>query len=83
MEPRLKKESAQEVGQQFFKWRSSSKLGVLVLKTGEPLRRYPQWEPAYSVFEKENESTMQIYRPWNTGGVPEVVVTPRRPWPYH
>ncbi|KAI0903499.1 hypothetical protein F4823DRAFT_618382 [Ustulina deusta] len=83
MEPRLKKESAQEVGQQFFKWRSSSKLCVLVLKTGEPLRRYPQWEPAYSVFEKENEGTMQIYRPWNTGGVPEVVVTPKRPWPYY
>ncbi|TGJ84184.1 hypothetical protein E0Z10_g4568 [Xylaria hypoxylon] len=77
MGPILTKDSAKEVGQQFFKWRSSSSLSVLVLKTGEPLRRYPQWEPPYSVFERMNGNTMEVYKPWNTGGVPEVAIMAR------
>ncbi|KAI8943930.1 hypothetical protein F4801DRAFT_323256 [Xylaria longipes] len=77
IEPILKEDSAKEVGQQFFKWRSSSKLSTLVLKTGEPLRRYPQWEPAFSVFERRNGNTMEVHRPLNTGGVPEVAVLAR------
>ncbi|KAJ2990608.1 hypothetical protein NUW58_g2862 [Xylaria curta] len=74
IEPVLTKDSAQEVGQRFFKWRASSNLNVLVLKTGEPLRRFPQWAPAYTVFEKRNTNTIEVYKPWNTGGVPEVAV---------
>ncbi|KAI0454703.1 hypothetical protein F5B21DRAFT_231651 [Xylaria acuta] len=83
LEPILTKDSAKEVGQQFFKWRSSSKLSVLVLTTGEPLRRYTQWEPAYSMFERINEDTIEVYKPWNTGGVPEVETMARPPSPYY
>ncbi|KAI1346437.1 hypothetical protein F5Y01DRAFT_321710 [Xylaria sp. FL0043] len=79
IQPMLKEDSAREIGQRFFKWRSSpeSKLRALFLKTGEPLRRYPQWEPAYSMVERENEYTMKVRRPGNTGDVPEVVIFPR------
>ncbi|KAI0097350.1 hypothetical protein GGR51DRAFT_469999 [Nemania sp. FL0031] len=74
VEPILDKDSAREVGQQFFKWRSSSNLNVLIFKTGEPLRRYPQWEPSYCVFERSNAKTIKVYKPRDTGGVPEVVI---------
>ncbi|KAI1120339.1 hypothetical protein F5Y10DRAFT_258622 [Nemania abortiva] len=74
IEPILSEDSARDVGQQFFKWRSSSKLSTLVLKTGEPLRRDPQWEPDSSCFERRNAETMEVSNPWNTGGVPEVSV---------
>jgi hypothetical protein len=82
IEPILKKDSAKEVGQRFFKWRLLSKLNTLVFKTGEPLRRFPQWRPAYSLFELENADTMEVYKPCNTGGVPEVAVTTEPLSPY-
>ncbi|KAI0426861.1 hypothetical protein F5Y09DRAFT_317862 [Xylaria sp. FL1042] len=84
VEPMLKEDSAKEVGQRFFKWRASpeSKLSALVLKTGEPLRRYPQWEPGYSAVEKKNAYTMKVCRPANTGAVPKVVVVSKPHWRY-
>ncbi|KAI1744577.1 hypothetical protein F4680DRAFT_405341 [Xylaria scruposa] len=81
--PILNKDSAKEVGQQFFEWRSSSNLNTFVLKTGEPLRRYPQWEPAYSVFEKRNGETVEVHKPRNTGNVPEVTIMDRSPGSYY
>ncbi|KAI0966906.1 hypothetical protein F4678DRAFT_262073 [Xylaria arbuscula] len=73
IEPMLTEDSAKEFGQRFFEWRPLSKLNVLLLKTGEPLRRYPQWEPGYSQFERKHKYEMEIYRPWNSGEVPKVV----------
>ncbi|KAI0548513.1 hypothetical protein F4679DRAFT_550744 [Xylaria curta] len=81
--PILNKDSAREVGQQFFQWRSSSNLNTLVLKTGEPLRRYPQWEPGYSVVERGNEDTVEVHKPCNTGDVPEVTIMEESPWLYY
>lgn len=72
IEPKLNKDSAKEVGQEFFRWRSSTNLSVLVLKTGEPLRRFPQWHPKYSEFERENEYTIEVHRPGAPGDVPDV-----------
>ncbi|KAI0445765.1 hypothetical protein F4803DRAFT_559852 [Xylaria telfairii] len=83
IQPILNEDSAKDVGGQFFKWRSSSKLSVLVLKTGETLRRYPQWEPPYSSFERKHATEMEVYNPWNTEGVPKVVVLDNRSLPYH
>ncbi|KAI0419852.1 hypothetical protein F5X98DRAFT_372471 [Xylaria grammica] len=77
IKPILTEGSAREVGQQFFTWSSLSKVGVLVLKTGEPLRRYPQWEPSYCRFERRHAETIEVYRPSHRGGVPEVAVTSR------
>ncbi|KAI1423349.1 hypothetical protein F5Y12DRAFT_757987 [Xylaria sp. FL1777] len=71
MEPALNENSAREVGQRFFKWRSSSKLNVLVLKTGEPLRRYPQWEPFHSTYERHHQITIEVYNPWKAENVYE------------
>lgn len=73
LEPILTEDSAKEVGQEFFGWReSSTNLSVLVLKTGEPLRRYPQWEPGYSRFERKHGKMVKVYRPLTPGGVPDV-----------
>ncbi|KAI0188000.1 hypothetical protein EV127DRAFT_368631 [Xylaria flabelliformis] len=83
IEPILNKDSAREVGQQFFGWRSSSNLKTLALKTGEPLRRYPQWEPAYSVFEQRNGDIVEVHKPCNTGDVPEVTIMARSPRSYY
>ncbi|KAI1755774.1 hypothetical protein F4782DRAFT_486940 [Xylaria castorea] len=80
IQPILSQDSAKEVGQQFFEWRSSSELNTLVLKTEEPLRRYPQWEPPYSRFERRNGNTMEIYKPWTRGGVPEVSIMAKSHW---
>ncbi|TRX89196.1 hypothetical protein FHL15_009894 [Xylaria flabelliformis] len=87
IEPVLTEGSAREMGKQFFDWRSlssssswSSKLSLLVLKTGEPLRRVPQWEPAYVQFERRNADTIEIHWPIGPEDAPEVVVLPRDPW---
>ncbi|KAI0975410.1 hypothetical protein F4678DRAFT_420195 [Xylaria arbuscula] len=80
LEPHLNKESAQDLGQQFFSWRSSrspsSKLSVLALKTGEPLRRWPQWEMSYTTFERRNGLTIEVHRPWKNGEVPGATIIP-------
>ncbi|KAI0186296.1 hypothetical protein EV127DRAFT_439460 [Xylaria flabelliformis] len=87
IEPVLTEGSAREMGKQFFDWRSlssssswSSKLSLLVIKTGEPLRRVPQWEPAYVQFERRNADTIEIHWPIGPEDAPEVVVLPRDPW---
>ncbi|KAI1287849.1 hypothetical protein F5Y03DRAFT_380258 [Xylaria venustula] len=80
LEPHLNKESAQRLGQQFFSWRSSrlssSKLSVLALKTGEPLRRWPQWEMSFTTFERESGLTIEVHRPWKEGEIPGVTIIP-------
>ncbi|KAI1304808.1 hypothetical protein F5Y03DRAFT_168858 [Xylaria venustula] len=77
IEPILTEDSAKEVGQRFFEWRPLSKLNVLLLKTGEPLRRYPQWEPNHSKFERKNTYEIEVYRSGYSGGMPTVVTRPR------
>ncbi|KAI1127540.1 hypothetical protein F5Y10DRAFT_191578 [Nemania abortiva] len=86
IEPVLTEGSAREIGKQFFDWRSSSsssswssRLSLLVLKTGEPLRRYPQWEPAYVKFERRHADTIEVHWPIDREDAPEVVVLPRDP----
>ncbi|KAI3340742.1 hypothetical protein F4824DRAFT_452040 [Ustulina deusta] len=86
IEPVLTEGSAREMGKQFFDWRSSSsssswssKLSLLVLKTGEPLRRFPQWEPAYFKFERRHADTIEVHWPIGPEDAPKVVVLPRDP----
>ncbi|KAI0809879.1 hypothetical protein GGR55DRAFT_689124 [Xylaria sp. FL0064] len=62
--PILNENSAHEVGRIFFNERSTpSRLRELVLKTGESLRRFPQWEPHYRRFEREQSKTIKVHRP--------------------
>ncbi|KAI1146242.1 hypothetical protein F4825DRAFT_202096 [Nemania diffusa] len=87
VEPVLTEGSAREMGRQFFEWRSSSspsswssKLSLLVLKTGEPLRRFPQWEPAFGRFERMNADTIEVHWPIGPEYAPKVVAFPRDPF---
>ncbi|KAI0204959.1 hypothetical protein F4808DRAFT_316360 [Astrocystis sublimbata] len=75
IEPRLTKDAAQELGERFFRWRPPSKLSTLVLKTGEPLRRFSYWDPPFYVLEQEIGYTMVIHRPMEPCDVPEVSVS--------
>lgn len=81
MKPLLTEDSAKKLGEQFFGWRWPTNLRVLVLKTGEPLRRRdpnPKYEPPYFRIELENEKTVEVYRPRTPGDVPDVTVTCHR-----
>ncbi|KAI0476851.1 hypothetical protein F4859DRAFT_480437 [Xylaria cf. heliscus] len=86
IEPVLTEASVRQMGKQFFGWRSSSsssswssKLSLLVLKTGEPLRRFPQWEPAFAKFERKHADTIEVHWPIGPEGEPKIVVLPRDP----
>ncbi|KAI0544973.1 hypothetical protein F4679DRAFT_494229 [Xylaria curta] len=87
IEPVLTEDSARGMGKQFFDWRSlssslswSSKLSLLVLKTGEPLRRFPEGEPFYARFERRHADTIEVHWPIGPEDAPKVVVLPRDPW---
>ncbi|KAI0157376.1 hypothetical protein GGR57DRAFT_65122 [Xylariaceae sp. FL1272] len=56
-EPNVTGSSARKVGKWVFKYRWPSDLRVLVLETGEHLRQFPQWEPQYREFEREQSKT--------------------------
>ncbi|KAI0147788.1 hypothetical protein GGR57DRAFT_475858 [Xylariaceae sp. FL1272] len=74
IEPVLCEESARDLGTLFFSKRSlGSKLNVIVLRTGEELRRYPQRPPDYRPWEQEARRAM-VYMPVSRGEVPRVVV---------
>ncbi|KAI1173097.1 hypothetical protein F4777DRAFT_559245 [Nemania sp. FL0916] len=76
--PILNKDSAKKAGKLLFGLRPpSSIMEVLILKTGEPLRRFPQWEPGAYRFERRNTDTIEVHRPRTSGGVPRVVVHKR------
>lgn len=62
--PELNEEMAKVFGQAFFAWRQAeSKLQTLSLKTGERLRRFPQWPPAYQSVEESVAKIVHIRRP--------------------
>ncbi|KAI0393689.1 hypothetical protein F5Y17DRAFT_458697 [Xylariaceae sp. FL0594] len=74
IEPILTTDSAREIGKRFFKWRGEqSNLNTIILKTGEPLRRYQQREPPEYRFERSQAATLEVFRPRIPGDIPEVV----------
>ncbi|KAI0968695.1 hypothetical protein F4678DRAFT_481885 [Xylaria arbuscula] len=78
--PVFREKSAEVGARHLFQRRqssSSSKLSNLVIKTGEPLRRFPQWEPLYNGFERRHEDTVKVLRPSTPRDVPKVVMLPR------
>ncbi|KAI1812047.1 hypothetical protein GGS20DRAFT_592077 [Poronia punctata] len=82
IQPQLNEASAREIGEQFFNLRSSSSspssnLSVFALKTGEPLRRFPQREPLFGRIERENTITVEVHKPRDIGDKPKVVVLPQ------
>lgn len=44
------------------------KFETLTLKTGESLRRFPQWPPAYSQWEKDHTMTFELQPPREEDG---------------
>ncbi|KAI1428202.1 hypothetical protein F5Y12DRAFT_734106 [Xylaria sp. FL1777] len=85
-EPVLTEDSAREMGKQFFDWRSSSSssswssgLNLLVLKTGEPLRRFPEGEPITAKFERNHTDTIEVHWPIGPEHAPKCVVLPQHP----
>ncbi|KAK4444469.1 hypothetical protein QBC34DRAFT_334845 [Podospora aff. communis PSN243] len=53
----------------FFALRGSSKLETLTLKTGENLRRFPQWPPPYQGKERSWARTHHVFPPGSGGEV--------------
>lgn len=70
--PRLDRDLATEFAQPFFTLRSQSRLERITLKTGETLRRFPQWEPPYRKIELAYSETICIRAPFGSEG--ELVV---------
>jgi hypothetical protein len=61
--PRLDGDLAKEFAEPFFTLRSWSRLDMLTLKTGETLRRFPQWPPKWLSEERGNTKTIHIRAP--------------------
>ncbi|KAB5513566.1 hypothetical protein GE09DRAFT_1295011 [Coniochaeta sp. 2T2.1] len=66
----------------FFSQRGQSKLKLLTVKTGEDLRRFPQWSPAYERHERRATLTVRIRAPRGNGGELEVEKETLG-WPYN
>lgn len=64
--PVLMEDSAKELGQMINASRSTSNLRLLILKTGEHLRRFPQWRPPYANWEAKQSRSYEVYLPSNT-----------------
>ncbi|KAL5334667.1 hypothetical protein BJX70DRAFT_351092 [Aspergillus crustosus] len=63
--PVLNYASARGIGQSFFDQRRQSEIDTttsyaLTLWTGSSFRRFPQWEPEYSLFEKNYTATFEL-----------------------
>ncbi|KAL2015122.1 hypothetical protein VTK56DRAFT_6296 [Thermocarpiscus australiensis] len=62
--PMLDADLARAFAQPFFAWRQpGSKLKMLTLRTGEKLRRFPQWPPAYQDDERMRAVTIHVCAP--------------------
>jgi len=79
--PKLDVDLAKTLAEPFFAARPRSRLQTLTIKTGEDLRRFPQWPPAYERHERSATLTVRIRAPSSPGG--ELAVeTEGLPWPY-
>jgi hypothetical protein len=68
----LTESTAQEFAKLFFKFRGSSIINTITLKTGEDLRWFPHWPPDYAVAEEECAMIIQIQSPRKVGDAPLV-----------
>ncbi|KAK4235729.1 hypothetical protein C8A03DRAFT_46167 [Achaetomium macrosporum] len=67
--PTLDGNLARAFAQPFFAWRRpGSDLRTLTLKTGEKLRRFPQWPPAYRDEEMSRSVTIHVRAPLTPDG---------------
>lgn len=82
--PVLTEDYAREIGQPFFACRRqrlpSSRLGLLVLKTGEPLRTLSDYESINMAYERKYTDTIEVRRPLDIERTPDVVTLARDPW---
>jgi hypothetical protein len=70
MLPKLDEDLAKAFAEPFFALRRRpSRLTSITLKTGESLRRFPQWAPAYSQHEDAASVTVRIQAPAQPGGL--------------
>lgn len=70
----LTESTAKDFARHFFECRGPSVLERITLKTGEPLRWFPQWHPKYAELESESARIAVIYPPLRSGGEPRVDV---------
>lgn len=75
--PVLVENSAKEIGQMINSSRSASNLRLLILKTGESLRRFPQWRPPYANWETQQSRSYEVYLPSNTSDELQVKELPQ------
>lgn len=84
--PVLTEDYARETGQVFFECRRrqlpSSRLRLLVLKTGEPLRQFSDFEPINLAYERKYTDTIEVRRPLDVERAPNVVTLARDPWSF-
>ena len=80
--PTFDEDMAKAFAAPFFSRRGQSKLKLITIKTGEDLRRFPQWSPAYEGHEREATLTVRIRLPRKTGGELEIE-DETLPWPYN
>jgi len=67
--PLLDETLAEAFAKPFFVLRGASKLEKLTLMTGEDLRRFPQWPPAYKEKERSWSAVVDIWPPREDGQV--------------
>jgi hypothetical protein len=67
--PLLDDAVARTFAEPFFASRGPSKLEELTLKTGEDLRRFPQWQPAYSALERKWARAQVVFPPGSDGEI--------------
>jgi hypothetical protein len=70
----LTESTAKVFARHFFECRGPSVLKRITLKTGEPLRWFPQWHPKYAQLESDSARTVVIYPPLRSGDEPRVDV---------
>jgi hypothetical protein len=61
--PTFDEDLAKSFAESFFALRPRSRLQTLTLKTGEDLRRFPQWPPAYEELEHMSTLVVRIRAP--------------------
>ena len=71
IKPILDENSVQDLAKMLVALRAQSKQSQfrrIALKQGERLRRFPQWPPSYSEWEKEHARSFEIELPFILGG---------------
>ncbi|KAF3385073.1 hypothetical protein F1880_001867 [Penicillium rolfsii] len=68
----LTQSKAQDFAKQFFDLRGPSALKEITLRTGENLRWFPQWRPAYAREEESCENTFKFCAPLEVNNEPRL-----------